>query len=71
MASKKLTNEDVMRKLKGPKGTKVAVRVLRRGVEGLLDYTITRDAIPTYSVDIAYRSVRRLELYASQRCGTL
>jgi carboxyl-terminal processing protease len=28
--------------------------VLRRGVEGLLDYTITRDAIPTYSVDIAY-----------------
>ena len=54
VASKKLKNEDVMRKLKGPKGTKVSVRVLRRGVEGLLDYTITRDAIPTYSVDIAY-----------------
>lgn len=54
VASKKLKNEDVMRKLKGPKGTKVRVRVLRRGVEGLLDYTITRDAIPTYSVDIAY-----------------
>ena len=54
VASKKLKNEDVMRKLKGPKGTKVKVRVLRRGVEGLLDYTITRDAIPTYSVDIAY-----------------
>ena len=54
VASKKLTNEDVMRKLKGPKGTKVRVKVLRRGVDGLLDYTITRDAIPTYSVDIAY-----------------
>ena len=54
VASQKLTNEDVMRKLKGPKGTKVSVRVLRRGVDGLLDYTITRDAIPTYSVDIAY-----------------
>ena len=54
VAGKKLTNEDVMRKLKGPKGTKVDVGVLRRGVEGLLDYTITRDAIPTYSVDIAY-----------------
>jgi carboxyl-terminal processing protease len=54
VASKKLKNEDVMRKLKGPKGTKVCVRVLRRGVEGLLDYTITRDAIPTYSIDIAY-----------------
>ena len=54
IANKKLKNEDVMRKLKGPKGTKVRVRILRRGVEGLLDYTITRDAIPTYSVDIAY-----------------
>ena len=54
MANKKLKNEDVMRKLKGPKETKVRVRILRRGVEGLLDYTITRDAIPTYSVDIAY-----------------
>ncbi len=54
VASQKLANEDVMRKLKGPKGTKVRVRVLRRGVEGLLDYTITRDAIPTYSVDVAY-----------------
>ena len=54
VASKKLTNEDVMRKLKGPKNTKVRVRVLRRGVEGLLDYTITRAAIPTYSVDITY-----------------
>ena len=54
VASKKLTNEDVMRKLKGPKNTKVRVRVLRHGVEGLLDYTITRAAIPTYSVDIAY-----------------
>ena len=54
VAGKKLTNEDVMRKLKGPKGTKVRVRVLRRGIEGLLDYTITRAAIPTYSVDIAY-----------------
>ena len=54
VASKKLTNEDVMRKLKGPKNTKVRVRVLRHGVEGLLDFTITRAAIPTYSVDIAY-----------------
>ena len=54
VANKKLTNEDVMRKLKGPKNTKVRVRVLRRGVEGLLDYTITRAAIQTYSVDIAY-----------------
>ena len=54
VANTKIKNEDVMRMLKGPKGTKVKVGVFRRGVDGLLDYTITRDVIPTYSVDIAY-----------------
>ena len=54
VASPKLKNDDVVRLLKGPKGTKVKVGVYRRGVEGLMDYTITRDVIPTYSVDIAY-----------------
>ena len=54
VAGKKLTNDDVMRKLKGPKNTKVRVKVKRSGLDGLLDYTITRAAIPTYSVDVAY-----------------
>lgn len=54
VAGVKLKNDDVMRKLKGPKGTKVKVTMLRRGVEGLLPFTITRDVIPTYSVDVAY-----------------
>ena len=54
VANVKIKNEDVMRMLKGPKGTKVKIGVFRRGVEGLMDYTITRDIIPTYSVDIAY-----------------
>lgn len=54
VANQKLKNEDVIRKLKGPKGTKVKVKVKRRGVEGLTDYTIVRDVIPTYSVDVAY-----------------
>ena len=54
VAGTKLKNEDVMRMLKGPKGTKVKVQMLRRGVEGLLPFTITRDVIPTYSVEIAY-----------------
>lgn len=54
VANTKLKNDDVMRLLKGPKGTKVKVGVYRRGMDGLMDYTITRDVIPTYSVDIAY-----------------
>lgn len=45
---------DVVRKLKGPKGTQVTVSVLRRGVDDLMEFTITRDKIPSYSLDIAY-----------------
>ena len=49
-----INNNKVMKLLKGPRGTKVDVRMFRRGVDGLLDFTITRDVIPTYSVDVAY-----------------
>lgn len=54
VAGIKINNNDVMRKLKGPKGTKVKVSIFRRGVKGLVDYEITRDVIPTYSLDVAY-----------------
>ena len=54
IAGIKISTNDVMRKLKGPKGTKVTVAIFRRGAGGLLDYTITRDVIPTYSMDVAY-----------------
>ena len=51
---KSINNSKVMKALKGPRGTKVDVKIFRRGVEELLDFTITRDVIPTYSVDVAY-----------------
>lgn len=54
VAGIKIKNESVMRLLKGPKGTKVNVKIFRRGDPELIDFTITRDIIPTYSVDIAY-----------------
>lgn len=49
-----ITNNQAMRKLKGKKGTKVAVANYRRGVPKLIDFTITRDVIPTYSLDVAF-----------------
>ena len=49
-----INNNKVMKLLKGPRGTKVDVKMRRRGVPELLDFTITRDVIPTYSVDVAY-----------------
>jgi carboxyl-terminal processing protease len=54
VAGVSITNMDVFGKLRGKKGTKVKVSILRRGSKNLLDYTITRDKIPTYSVDVSY-----------------
>ena len=47
-----VTSADVMKALKGPKGTEVKVTILRKDKE--IDYNIIRDKIPQYSVDVAY-----------------
>ena len=49
-----LTIERVHGYLRGPKGSKVTVSVLRRGEPELLDFVITRDKIPLNSVDASY-----------------
>ncbi len=49
-----LKNSDVFRLLRGDKGTEVNLKVLRRGVRDLLDFTIIRDKIPIFSVDASY-----------------
>ena len=49
-----ITNRDVINKLRGDKGTKVRVKIYRRGVKDLIDYTIVRDKIPIFSVDASY-----------------
>lgn len=54
VAGIKITNKDVLDKLKGKGRTKVKVSVLRRGKLQLLDFTITRGTIPIYSIDVAY-----------------
>jgi carboxyl-terminal processing protease len=54
VASAKIKNNDVLKKLRGNKGTKVKVGIVRRGNPELLDFTITRDQIPLYSVDATY-----------------
>lgn len=49
-----ITNPEVMQKLRGPGGTKVRVKIHRRGVRDLIPFTITRGKIPIYSLDVAY-----------------
>lgn len=54
IAGVKMKNTEVMKKLRGPKGTVVNVKVQRKGVPELIDFAITRDDIPIYSVESAY-----------------
>ena len=49
-----LTNHQVTKLLKGPKGTEAKLEVIRRNVADLLKFTIIRDKIPQHSVDVAY-----------------
>lgn len=50
----KMSTEEVMRRLRGPKGTKVNLKIQRHGVKELLPFTVKRDKIPVYSLDADY-----------------
>jgi carboxyl-terminal processing protease len=54
VAGVKLPSDSIVGMLRGPKGTTVKVVVMRRTEKNLLDFEITRDDIPLYSVDVAY-----------------
>ncbi len=56
IAGVKMKNRDIMKRLRGPKGTRVDVTVLRLQENGAdtIPFRITRDDIPIYSVDAAY-----------------
>lgn len=54
VAGIKISNNDVLTKLRGPKSTTVTISVLRKNVQELLDFTIIRDKIPINSVDASY-----------------
>ncbi|HZL69956.1 MAG TPA: S41 family peptidase, partial [Candidatus Limnocylindrales bacterium] len=49
-----MTTSDVAELLKGPKGTAVKITMLREGSEKPLDFTVVRDEIPRYSVDVHF-----------------
>ena len=51
---KVVTNEEAMRRLKGPKGTKVKVGVVRFGTKSVKQFTITRADIPQKSISAVY-----------------
>ena len=54
IAGVKMSKEEIMKRLRGPKGTVARLGVVRQGIKDLLKFTVVRDRIPVKSVDAAY-----------------
>ena len=54
IAGVNMPSTDIVKMLKGKRGTRVNVSIVRRGISEPLDFEITRDRIPIESVDLAY-----------------
>lgn len=54
IAGQNIPDESVIGMLKGPRGTEVSIKVLRKGLSELIAFTIKRDKIPIFSVDVSY-----------------
>ena len=54
IAGVKMSRDSIMKKLRGPRGTRVELGVVRHGVEGSLRFTVVRDKIPMNTLDAAY-----------------
>lgn len=54
IAGVKMSKEEIMKRLRGPKGTKVELGVVRLGIKDRLKFTVVRDKIPVHSIDATY-----------------
>ena len=54
IAGVKMSKEEIMRRLRGPKGTIANLRIVRPGIKDLLTFKVKRDKIPVHTVDAAY-----------------
>ncbi len=54
IAGVKVSTEDIMARLRGPKDSEVKLTVVRRGVDDSLFFTVKRDKIPILSLDASY-----------------
>lgn len=54
IAGVKMDKDDMMKLLRGPKGSHVVLGIVRRGVDGVNYFTVKRDKIPVTTVDASY-----------------
>lgn len=54
IAGVKMARDEIMRRLRGPKGTKVKLGIVRRGINDKLTFVVTRGKIPVKTIDAVY-----------------
>ena len=54
IAGVKMSREEIMRRLRGPKGSEVKLGIMRQGVDGVQNFVVVRDKIPVYTIDATY-----------------
>ena len=54
IAGVKMSKEEIMMRLRGPKGTNVKLGIIRSGVKDVVYFNVTRDKIPVKSIDAVY-----------------
>ncbi len=54
IAGVKMARIDIMKMLRGKKGTKVKLGVVRRGVKGVMTFVVTRAKIPVHTINASY-----------------
>ena len=69
IAGVKMRNSDILKRLRGKKGTQVTIKVKRAGVPELITFRITRDNIPLHSIDAKYMLDERTGYLRISRFG--
>lgn len=54
IAGQKFSNDEIKRRLRGKKGSKVKLGIMRPDVNGIHDFTVTRDKIPVLTINAKY-----------------
>ena len=54
IAGVKMSKEEIMKRLRGPKGTEAILGIVRRGIQDKLTFKVIRDKIPVHTIDAAY-----------------
>ena len=54
IAGVKMNRTDIMKRLRGKKGTKVKLGIVRRDVKGILNFIVTRAKIPVHTLNASH-----------------